>query len=246
MGAGKKIKSSAGLEILTGGIAHDLNTVITTIYGYCELALESAGDNTGSAKSIQAIISAADRAKLLTGQLLDLSRNASIEKVPVPVADALKDTINFISPSVPEGIRIILNLKTPDAWVMAPPALLFRIFLNLATNAIQAMRNKGGTLTITVENGDEAEGEGTAPTPGRLLISFSDTGTGMDEQTAGEIFKPFFTAGSHSGTGLGLTVVADSVRDLGGTVDFVTAPGSGTTFRIIIPDPFFGPLPEKD
>ena len=234
------------LGILAGGIAHDLNTVITTIYGYSEIALESLSDSPEAAVSIRKIIEAADRARMLTGQLLDLSRHAASEKLPVRVAAVLAETIDFIRPSVPEGIRIMRRVTAPDAYLNAVPAQLFRIFLNLTMNAIQAMTDKGGTLTVTLgcrENKNEKQNDGQCMD---LHIRFSDTGKGMDEALTGEIFKPYFSEGKQHGTGLGLSVVADAVRELGGKIAVNSARGAGTTFDLIIPGAFFGTLPEKD
>ncbi|HNX84085.1 MAG: hypothetical protein KBB24_00965 [Bacteroidales bacterium] len=233
------------LGALAGGIAHDLNTVITTIYGYSEMALESLTGSPEAAGNIRKIIGAADRARLLTGQLLDLSRHAAREKVPVRVAAVLADTIDFIRPSVPEGIRIMRRVTAPDAYVNAVPAQLFRIFLNLTMNAIQAMTGKGGTLTVTLgcrENVKPIHHDGECR---ELHIRFSDTGKGMDEALQREIFKPFVSAGKEHGTGLGLTVVADAIREMGGTITVSSEPGAGTAFDIIIPGAFFGTLPEK-
>jgi len=249
----KKVKEEGGLKpvadaqigIIAGGIAHDLNTIITTIYGYSEMALESIGNSPDAELNIRRIIGAADRAKMLTGQLLDLSRRTSHEKVPVRVAAVLSETIDFIRPSVPEGIRIMSRIAAADAYLSAVPAQLFRIFINLIINAIQAMSGKGGTLTVTlgyIEGSDEIiSGELHRD----LLIRFTDTGKGMDEATASRIFKPFVTVGRENGTGLGLMVVSDAVKELGGTVTVSSAAGTGSTFELIIPGAFFGTLPEK-
>lgn len=237
--------ADARLSALAGGIAHDLNTIITTIYGYSEMALESIGNTTEAGLNIRRIIGAADRAKMLTGQLLDLSRRTSLEKVPVRVAAVLSDTIDFIRPSVPEGIRIMTRITAPDAYLNAVPAQLFRIFVNLIINAIQAMSGKGGTLTVTVgyiEGSDEVI---AGDLRRDLIIRFTDTGKGMDKATASRIFQPFVTVGRENGTGLGLTVVSDAVRELGGTVTVSSAEGAGSTFELIIPGAFFGALPEK-
>lgn len=238
--------ADAQLSALTGGIAHDLNTVLTTIYGYCELALESLSDNSETENYVRRIISATDRAKTLTGQLVDLSRHATLEKVPVRVADVLADTLEYIIPSVPEGIRILRQIRTPDATVMAAPVQLFRIFLNLTINSIQAMRGKGGTLTVTVDSVESNDSQADTQKGSYILIRFADTGTGMDEETAAKIFRPFFTAGKEKGTGLGLTVVSDAVREMGGSISVISSPDAGTTFDLIIPDSFFGALPEKN
>lgn len=260
MRSGKKVNKDAGpdhkgkgdhgaeahLSSLAGGIAHDLNTVLTTIYGYCEMALENLSDSREAEGNIRRIITAADRAKTLTGQLLDLSRRASQEKIPVRVADVLADTIDFIRPSVPKGIRIRRSIKAPDIRVMAAPVQLFRIFLNLTLNAIQAMRDKGGTLTVTLECTEDNDVPGATPRGRNAIIRFTDTGVGMDAETVSKIFRPFFTGDREKGTGLGLTVVSDAVREMGGRISIISELNEGTTFKLIIPDPFFGTIPEKN
>lgn len=232
------------ISTLAGGIAHDLNTVITTIYGYSEMALDCLNNPREAELNIRRIIGAADRARTLTGQLLDMSRRASQEKVPVRVAGVLADTIEFIRPSLPEGIRITRRITASDATINAVPVQLFRIFLNLILNAVQAMSGKGGTLSVSLGYNEKHAEETATETGSHLLIRFSDTGKGMDEATASRIFKPFVT-GRENGTGLGLTIVSDAVRELGGTITVRSSVNTGTTFELIIPGAFFGPLPEK-
>ena len=238
--------ASAQLSSLAGGIAHDLNTILTTIYGYSEQALENLDDDPDTAQHIRRIIAAADRAKILTGQLLSLSHRASEEKAPVRVADVLTDTLDFIRPSLPTGIRIVRMLNAPDASVMAVPAQLFRIFLNLLLNAAQAIGQKEGTITVTLEAPVNEEGEKEAPDGTHLLIRISDTGKGMDTRTATRIFDPFFSSGKKNGTGLGLTVVSDAVRELGGKIRVSSEQEKGTTFELLIPGAIFGSLHEKN
>lgn len=231
---------------MAGGIAHDLNTVLTTIYGYSEQALENLAPDSDTAQHIRRIIIAADRAKTLTGQLLSLSRRAAEEKIQVRVADILSDTIDFVRPSVPPGIRIVRMLNAPDASVMAVPAQLFRMLLNLLLNAAQAIGEKEGTITVTLEAPVNEEGEKAESNGTHLLIRISDTGIGMDIQTAARIFDPYFTGGKKNGTGLGLTVVSDAVRELGGRIRVIPVQEGGTTFELLIPDAIFGSLPEKN
>lgn len=236
--------TNATVSVLAGGIAHDLNTVITTIYGFSEQALESLGEgDPDTAESIRRIIGAADRAKQLTGQLLDISRRNAEEKVLVRVADVLAETIDFLRPSVPVGIRINRKLSAPDASVMAVPVQLFRIFLNLILNAVQAIPAQGGTITVTLDAPVNEDGTKTDENGTHLLIRISDTGKGMDSETARNAFNPFFTSRRENGTGLGLSVVSDAVSELGGKISISSVQGEGTTFCLLIPGAFFGPLP---
>lgn len=238
--------AASQLSALAGGIAHDLNTVLTTIYGYTEQVLEILGDNNPEAsEQAKRIIVAADRARTLTGQLLSLSHRSAQEKVAVRVADVIADTIDFIRPSVPSGIQILRSLRLPEATVMAVPAQLFRIFLNLLLNASQAIGDSEGTITVTLDLPPKSAISGDDEGPDSLLITVRDTGHGMDASTAARIFDPWFTSGRPNGTGLGLTVVSDAVRELGGTVRVDSEQGRGTTFSLLIPSPFFGSIPEK-
>lgn len=218
---------------LAGGIAHDLNSVLTLIYGYGGMALETLGDTEKTEENIRRIISAADRARQLTAQLLELGKEAAVKRVPVKVTEVLADTIDHIRPSIPEGVTIRRNIRAPRAAVMVPPAQLFRVMLNIMLNAIQAMREKGGTLTVTVTQ-DNSPATGEEP-ESLVRISFRDTGKGMDEKTVRQIFKPFYTTGDGNRSGIGLTVVNDLVREMGGNVSVSSVPGEGTTFEISLP-----------
>lgn len=238
--------ASALLGALAGGIAHDLNTVITTIYGYSEQVLETLGDaNPDASEQTRRIIGAADRAKVLAGQLLSLSHRAAQEKVAVRIADVIADTIDFIRPSVPSGIRILRMLKASDATVTAVPAQLFRIFLNLLLNASQAIGDREGMITVTLDYHEKSKSDPAGDNRKWLLVTVRDNGKGMDSTTAGKIFNPWFTSGTRNGTGLGLTVVSDAVKELGGTVAVDSEPGNGTTFSLLIPAALFGSVPEK-
>lgn len=245
-GKGQNAGAAAQLSALAGGIAHDLNTVLTTIYGYSEQVLEILGDDNPEASAqTKRIIVAADRARILTGQLLSLSHRSAQEKVAVRVADVIAETIDFIRPSVPSCIQIRRLLKVPEATVMAVPAQLFRIFLNLLLNASQAIGDVAGTITVTLDLPEEKTGAGDGEIPDSILITIKDTGNGMDAETAARIFDPWFTSGRKTGTGLGLTVVSDAIKELGGIIRVDSEPGKGTAFSLWIPSVFFGSLPEK-
>ncbi|NLE34830.1 MAG: hypothetical protein GX622_06990 [Bacteroidales bacterium] len=239
-------RAAAQLAEMAGGIAHDLNTVITTIYGFSEQALESAGEQSGTATHIRKIISAADRVKMLTARLLSLSRRAADEKVTVRVTDILSDTIEFVKPSIPPGIKIIRKISAPEATIETIPVQLFRIFLNLIMNAVQAIEKKKGNIEITVDGPVNNKGNRPGKNDSFLLIRITDTGKGMDGPTIEKMFEPYFTKGSEQGTGLGLTVVNDALKDMGGTITVRSAQGHGTTVDMIIPHATFGAVSEKD
>lgn len=243
--AGSKNDNSEAAYAIAGGIAHDLNTILTAIYGYSELAQESAGDYAITERYLQRIIGAADRARALTAQLIDLSRGALQPPQRLNIGDVLTDAVRFIRPSAGDNITIVEMVKAPDLHVDAVPAQLFRLFINIASNALNAMNEKGGRLEITLEavfdsSGSEGEVADTA------LVRFSDTGIGMDPGTVERLFEPFFTGGEgEGGTGLGMMVVSAILRDLGGAARVNSKPGTGTEVELLIPLSGFGPVDQK-
>lgn len=246
---------------LAGGIAHDLNTILTTIYGYCEMALENIDDASPAGRDVRRIIAAADRARQLTGRLLDLDHASSEEKHNVKVSDIISDTLDFLMPSVHDNISLSMQMKSPDLTVEAIPSQLFRVFMNIAVNALHAMEDGGGSLTITLDSvraGEKGESEAARESgeteeageagDGRThaRITFADTGEGMDQETASRIFEPYFTGNrSKSGTGLGLTVVNEIVAEMNGSLKVRSERGKGTIIDILIPAVEFGSHPEK-
>jgi len=228
-----------------GAIAHDLNTILTTIYGYSEMALESLDDSSDAGRNVRRIIEAAHRARTLTGQLLDLSRRSAPEKVSVNLSDAISETLDFIMPSVRNNMTVIRQMKAPDLFIEAVPEQLFRVFMNIAVNAIQSMEDTGGTLTVTLDTAGKEEGEEGGAVRSHALIRFADTGKGMDSETSSRMFEPFFTSGKKgTGTGLGLTIVHDIVREMDGTLNVSSEKGRGTIIDLLLPVAMFGSLPE--
>ncbi|MDZ7636365.1 MAG: ATP-binding protein [Bacteroidales bacterium] len=231
---------------LAGAIAHDLNTILTTIYGYSELALESLDDASDAGRNVRMIIEAAHRARTLTGQLLDHSRRSAREKIPVKLSDALSETLDFIKPSVRNNITLIRELRAPDLTVEAVPEQLFRVFMNIAINAIQSMESAGGSLTVTLDNAGNEGGEEESRKNKYALIRFADTGKGMDAETSARMFDPFFTSGKkEQGTGLGLTIVHDIVSEMDGSLKVRSEKGRGTVIDLLLPVVLFGSLPGK-
>lgn len=226
---------AALIGAMAGGIAHDLNTIITTIYGHSESALEKLNPSEEAALSVRRIIDAADRAKMLAAQLLDISYTAAQKKITVRVADIIADTLDFIIPSLPDNIEIKRRLNVPDATVIAVPLQLFRVFLNLTINAVQAIGENRGMVTVTMDTVDSPVGflENSKKS---LRIRFSDTGKGMDKETVRELFSRSRSHKSRGGRGFGLMIVSDAVRELGGAVEVTSAVDGGTRFDLFFPE----------
>ena len=237
--------AAAGQAYATAGaIAHDLNTILTTIYGYSELALESLDESSDAGRNVRRIIEAAHRARTLTGQLLDLSRRSAPEKVSVNLSEAISETLDFVMPSVLNNISVIRQMNAPDLIVEAVPEQLFRLFLNIAVNALQSMEDSGGILTVTLDNSDKENGVEVGAGRSHALIRFEDTGKGMDAETTSRMFEPYFTSGKKgAGTGLGMTIVRDIVTEMEGTLKVSSEKGRGTVIDLLLPVAMFGSLP---
>jgi signal transduction histidine kinase len=237
-GTGKEVYN------LAGSIAHDLNTILTTIYGYSEHALNSLDDDSEAGRNVRRIIEAADRARMLTGQLLDLSRRSAQEKVAVRVSDVLSEALGFIVPAAEKNITVIRQFKAPDLLVRAVPEQLFRVFMNIAVNALQSMEENGGSLTVTLDYAGKEEDQMSGAGLNFVLVRFADTGKGMDAETTSRMFEPFFTSGKkEAGTGLGLTIVRDIVNEMEGTLKVGSEIGKGTVIDLLFPVAGFGSLP---
>jgi signal transduction histidine kinase/CheY-like chemotaxis protein len=228
------------IGVLAGGLAHDFNNILATIYGYSELLLDDYGNNTEAADKISRIISAVSRARSLTSQILTFSRQVEQQKIPVSIHEVLKETIGFISSGKPSNISLVSDLPYTDALVYADPTQLFRVFLNLMTNAIQAMETCGGTLTVSMST---VEGNLVQHELSRNIVAdeyvqilIKDTGIGMDPSIIQRIFEPYFTTkDSGRGTGMGLSVVHGILSEIEGEILVSSKPGKGSVFTLYLP-----------
>jgi PAS domain S-box-containing protein len=210
---------------LAGGIAHDFNNLLTVINGYGELLLQQTAGDSFLQKGLSEILGAGERAAELTKNLLTFSRKQVLEIKPVDLNSTISGMQSMLSRLIGDDVTLDLDLCETQAPVMGDPVQLQQILLNLAVNARDAMPT-GGTLRITT----------LLPRPDEVLLSVSDTGTGMTEDVRSHLFEPFFTTKEPGkGTGLGLSTVYGIVKQGGGTIAVDTASGCGTTFRIYFP-----------
>ena len=225
---------------LAGGIAHDFNNILTTVYGYAEMSIDDLEKNSPVTENMARIILAVKKARALTNQILTFSRQIEQEKVQVNVWQVLFETISFVSSSMPKNISISDNTHDADIQVLADPTQLFRVFLNLLTNSIQAMEKVGGTITVDTKvfTGDELKSllRLNILAEDYIMISIADTGVGMDGSLLERIFEPFFTTREiGKGTGLGLSVVHGIISEMGGEISVTSKLGEGTTFTVYVP-----------
>jgi len=226
---------------LAGGVAHDFNNLLMVISGYTEVILAKLGVDHPLHEKGRAIQQAADRATTLTRQLLAFSRKQLLELKVVDVNSIVGDMERLLRPLIGENVELVTKLAPEAGHTRADAGQLEQVLMNLVVNAKDAMPT-GGTLTIQTQtqNVSEDEGHGRGPTfirPGNyVLLSVSDTGTGMDKETQSRIFEPFFTTKEMGkGTGLGLSTVYGIVKQSGGYVVVQSEEGHGSTFQIYLP-----------
>ncbi|RJX29303.1 MAG: PAS domain S-box protein [Desulfarculus sp.] len=234
---------------LAGGIAHDFNNILGAMIGYTELALDEAGQDGPLSHELKQVLLAGQRAKNLVRQILSFSRTSEQEQAAVQIAPIVKEALKLLRPATPSNIEIKTDLADQEDHIMADPVQVHQIIMNLCTNAVQAMEQKGGVLEVALQSVELDQKEAARYVdlqPGRYqVLSVSDTGVGMDQGTLSRVFEPFFTTKeAERGTGLGLSVVHGIVHSHGGAITAYSEPGQGSTFRVYLPV-IQGPAPEK-
>ena len=224
---------------LAGGVAHDFNNLLTAILGYSELLASRPAVESLAREEIGEIRTAAERAAALTRQLLAFSRKQVLEPVVLRVNDLVANLEKMLGRVIGEDVDLVSRLDRSVGNVRVDPGQLEQVIVNLVVNARDAMP-RGGKLTIETANADLDEAYAqrhAAIRPGRyVMVAVSDTGTGMDEATAGRVFEPFFTTKeTGKGTGLGLSTVYGIVKQSGGNIWVYSEPGKGTTFKVYLP-----------
>ena len=224
---------------LAGGIAHDFNNLLQAISGYAQMLLLKKDEHDPDYHSLKAIQKSGDRAAQLVRELLQFSRKADSKRGPVELNKEVEQAVRLLERTISKMIDIEVHLSH-DLWmVYADPVQLEQILLNLGTNAADAMPD-GGKIFIAAENItlDETYAETHLGTqPGQyVLLTFSDTGHGMDQEVLVKIFDPFFTTKEiGKGTGLGLASAYGIVKSHGGCITCDSEVGSGTTFKVYLP-----------
>jgi signal transduction histidine kinase len=223
---------------LAGGVAHDLNNLLTPIIGYCELLLDDLGSDDARRASVDEVLRAGFRARDLVRRLLAFSRKQTLEFKPVDINQTIEGFKKLLRRTIPEDIDIELVLSPDIRPVLADIGRIEQVLMNLAVNAADAMP-EGGTLTIETALADLDEAYASkrpGVTPGRyVMLTVSDTGCGMDEATQENIFEPFFSTKGERGTGMGLATVYGIVKQHGGNIWVYSEPDKGTTFKIYLP-----------
>ena len=228
-----------GIGTLAGGIAHDFNNILSAIIGYGHVALMNMQKDDPQRLNIERMLESADRAAALTQSLLAFSRKQIIDRKPIDLNTVLKKVEKFLARVIGEDVEIRMTLHESVLTIFADAGQLEQVFMNLATNARDAMPN-GGLLTIETTITELDNGFVTAHGYGKpgtyAMIVATDTGVGINEETRKKIFEPFFTTKEvGKGTGLGLAMVYGIIKQHDGFINVYSEPGKGTTFRIYLP-----------
>ena len=226
---------------LTGGVAHDFNNLLTVIVGNLDMIVRRPGDAGRVERLASSAMGAARRGAEVTQTLLSFSRRQVLRPATVNPNRLLQDFRSLLRRAVDETISVSLELDPGLDPVRLDPGQFESAVLNLTVNARDAMPN-GGKLVIRTEN--LAVGPGTADLPvlqdlppgDYIRVTVSDSGVGMDAETAARAFEPFFTTKEvGKGTGLGLSQVYGFARQAGGQVILDSVPGRGTSIAIVLP-----------
>ena len=221
-----------------GGIAHDFNNLLTGILGYSDLVLEDMDDLAKSRAEILEIRRAAERAALLTKQILAFSRRQVLQPVQLSLNEVIGGMSGMLSRMIGEEVLVAIE-PAPGLWtVTADPTQVEQVIMNLALNARDAMKD-GGTLTFATRNVSlqEVNQEHESVPPGDwVCLTVSDTGHGMDATVLSRLFEPFFTTKERGkGTGLGLATAHGIVEQSNGRIRVWSQPGRGARFHVYLP-----------
>ena len=239
----QRSRKMESLALMAGGVAHDFNNLLQGIISYAEMGLAAAGENARARDCLQGILKGAKKGSELSLRMLDYTGKRMTLPAPLNLSEVVREMhqeLLDLAAATP-GVKLELAIADGLPQAFADASQLRQVILSLATNACEAMDPQGGTITIrggweevTPEQGyrDLAV---KALAPGRYVaLEIADTGCGMSEETLPKIFDPFFTT-KFQGRGLGLSMVFGIVRRHKGTILYDSAPGRGTTVKVLLP-----------
>ena len=256
----REAQKMQAIGTLAGGIAHDFNNIIATILGNVDLARQDASANPLALESLEEIHKAGSRARDLVHQILAFSRRELTERRRIALEPVVEETGRLLRATLPARVAIEVQCNAGGAIVQADPTQIQQVLINLATNAMQAMRGAPGHIVIGLDV-LLLDAAAAAPhpalvalrerKPGRMVrLTVKDDGPGMDAATLARIFEPFFTTKPvDEGTGLGLAVVHGIVQGHEGVIVAESQPGKGASFAVYLPvavDQAAEPAPESE
>jgi len=237
----RQLQKMEAIGLLAGGVAHDFNNILMVVSGFSEMALKSLDrDQPAEARElIEEVQKASKSAALLTRQLLTFSSKQVASPRIININQLITERREILRRVVGDSIVLTLSLEDQLDHVLADPAQLEQVLLNLTVNARDAIDSTGAirieTRNVRPED-DPAEKYDLELSSAHVLLAVTDDGRGMDAETLEHMFEPFFTTKDKGkGTGLGLSTVHGIVRQYGGHIRVESEPGAGTVFRVFLP-----------
>ncbi|MGD0231173.1 MAG: PAS domain S-box protein [Syntrophorhabdales bacterium] len=235
----RQAQKMEALGTMSGGIAHDFNNLLAAIIGFTELVADHAAKGSRDERHLARIMESSLRGRDLVRQMLTFSRRAEQEKKPLSLSSIVKESVKLVRATTPTTISIKVDTLSESGLILADPTQMQQVIVNLCTNAAHAMREKGGTLDVQVNNHNVSPSDGNPHgiKPGLYTrLTVRDTGIGMSADIMDKIFDPFFTTKKlGEGTGLGLSVVHGIVKQSSGHITVESEPGRGSTFTVYLP-----------
>jgi PAS domain S-box-containing protein len=233
-----QIQKVESIGRLAGGVAHDLNNMLTPILGYSELLSEDLETEDNRLDYVEGIISAGSRARDLVRQLLAFSRKQTLVYKSIDLREVIENFEGLLRRTIPEDIEIQIKHSTNSMLIKADIGQIEQVLMNLTVNAADAMQG-GGTLTIETAqvdlDSDFAAKHQEFPSGSYMLLAVSDNGCGIDNDTHQHLFEPFYSTKGAQGTGLGLATVYGIVKQHDGNVLVESELGKGTKFKVYLP-----------
>jgi two-component system, cell cycle sensor histidine kinase and response regulator CckA len=236
-----EMQKMQAIGTLAGGIAHDFNNILGIIIGNAEIMeMYDLSKKSKTLIRLKKLIDAAYRGKELVSQILTFARLGELKTHPFLLAPVIRDTVNFVTSSLPASIRVVLEIQSPKIRINGDPIQIQRLVMNLAANAVQALKDQRGELNIKLETWHcrDTDGDGRLhlDTGVYALLTVADNGCGMPESQRERIFEPYYTTKNHGeGVGLGLSVVHGIVKQHDGRIAVESSPGKGSIFSVYLP-----------
>ncbi len=238
-----RMQKLESLRALAGGIAHDLNNLMVAVDANAGLALKALAPDSPARELIEGIEKAVAKVSTFSKQIMSFTGKFEAMKEPVSLNEAVEDTSHFLLASISKDAALEFRLSDGLPVIMADPQNIQQVVMNLILNASDALEKRKGKIEVCTGKlfaerpyldsmhlgKDLAEGE-------YLFIEVSDSGCGMDEETKGRVFDPFYTT-KFTGRGLGLSAVFGIVKGHGGAIGLTSAKGRGTSFKVLLPIP---------
>jgi signal transduction histidine kinase/ActR/RegA family two-component response regulator len=236
----REARKMESLGVLTGGIAHEFNNILSIIIGNTELAQDDVPDWNPARSNLDEIKNASLRARDVVKQLLDFTRKSAQQLQPLNIVTAIQESIKLLQASTPSDIEIQHMLPFECGTIQGDPAQIKVLTINLCTNAVQAMVNTGGILEIGVRDimlsNEDALSYPQATSGPYVQLTIRDTGHGIASEIQDRIFDPYFTTREvGEGSGMGLAVVYGIVKNHGGAISVSSKPQEGTTVKVLFP-----------